>query len=416
MAAEYPKPEVDPVASPALDEEEAARIAADEAEATRAKAAEAAAQKAAEEAASADLAAHTAETTGAHGGIVSSADSRLTDARTPTAHAASHKTGGGDALSAADIGADAAGSAAAAQAAAEAASDPKGSAAAAQAAAEGASIPLAQKGAKDGVATLDGTTKLPEAQLPVSVALDSDVIPRGGSVTLAEPLDLLRAATTDDVLRTRVTGDTQPRFTLNTDGRLEWGPGNAVADTNLYREGAGFLKTGGQFGVGLEFLARHGASQQTTVGAVGPSAEAGVKLGGAGDTILYRSGAGAARINGLLRVDSFLDVGGASLGGYIDVAAGLGGVHGIIIKGLNGAQALRVVTVGDAEQFVIQQTGALSMLDAAGAYLEAVERAEAAPAPSANRFRLWCEDNGAGKTRLMVRFATGEPVQLAIEP
>jgi len=43
-----------------------------------------------------DLATHEGLTTTAHGGIVASDDSRLTDARTPTAHAASHVTGGGD--------------------------------------------------------------------------------------------------------------------------------------------------------------------------------------------------------------------------------------------------------------------------------------------------------------------------------
>lgn len=41
-----------------------------------------------------DLNNHKALTTTAHGGLVASGDSRLTDARTPTAHAASHITGG----------------------------------------------------------------------------------------------------------------------------------------------------------------------------------------------------------------------------------------------------------------------------------------------------------------------------------
>ncbi len=43
-----------------------------------------------------DLGAHEGLTTGAHGGIVASNDSRLTDARTPTSHAASHADGGSD--------------------------------------------------------------------------------------------------------------------------------------------------------------------------------------------------------------------------------------------------------------------------------------------------------------------------------
>lgn len=45
-----------------------------------------------------DLDAHTSLTTSAHGGVVASTDARLTDARTPTAHAATHKGGGSDAI------------------------------------------------------------------------------------------------------------------------------------------------------------------------------------------------------------------------------------------------------------------------------------------------------------------------------
>ncbi len=45
-----------------------------------------------------DLDAHEALTTGAHGGIVAASDPRLMNARTPTAHAASHASGGSDAL------------------------------------------------------------------------------------------------------------------------------------------------------------------------------------------------------------------------------------------------------------------------------------------------------------------------------
>jgi len=60
-----------------------------------------------------DLATHEGLTTTAHGGIVASTDARLTDARTPTAHEASHHHDGSDPLSAVDVGADPAGTAAA---------------------------------------------------------------------------------------------------------------------------------------------------------------------------------------------------------------------------------------------------------------------------------------------------------------
>ncbi|WP_457798072.1 hypothetical protein [Methylocystis sp. S23] len=36
--------------------------------------------------------------------------------------------------------------------------------------------------------------------------------------------------------------------------------------------------------------------------------------------------------------------------------------------------------------------------------------------PAANRMRLWVEDNGSGKTRLMAQFATGAAQQITIEP
>ncbi|MGD1001853.1 MAG: hypothetical protein ABSA67_14255 [Candidatus Brocadiia bacterium] len=104
-----------------------------------------------------DLLAHADLTTTAHGGIVAATDSRLTNARTPTAHASTHASTGSDPISPASIGADVAGAAAAAQAAAEA-----------------ASIPLTSAGADSGVATLDASGKVPTSQLPAAIvgALD----------------------------------------------------------------------------------------------------------------------------------------------------------------------------------------------------------------------------------------------------
>ena len=86
-----------------ISAEAAARAAADSSEAsTRAAAdsSEASARAAADSA-------HAGLTTSAHGGIVSSSDARLSDARTPTAHAASHKDGGGDEIATATPSANA---------------------------------------------------------------------------------------------------------------------------------------------------------------------------------------------------------------------------------------------------------------------------------------------------------------------
>jgi hypothetical protein len=50
-----------------------------------------------------------------------------------------------------------------------------------------------------------------------------------------------------------------------------------------------------------------------------------------------------------------------------------------------------------------------------GAAHELIEMTAPA-APDADRVRIYAEDDGAGKTRLMARFATGSAVQIAIEP
>lgn len=37
-------------------------------------------------------------------------------------------------------------------------------------------------------------------------------------------------------------------------------------------------------------------------------------------------------------------------------------------------------------------------------------------APGVGQANVWCQDNGSGKTQLMVQFATGAAIQLAIQP
>lgn len=60
-------------------------------------------------------------------------------------------------------------------------------------------------------------------------------------------------------------------------------------------------------------------------------------------------------------------------------------------------------------------TTADNQLCLAARHIEIVEMTAPA-APATNAARLFVEDNGSGKTRLMVRFATGATVQLGIEP
>ena len=59
----------------------------------------------------------------------------------------------------------------------------------------------------------------------------------------------------------------------------------------------------------------------------------------------------------------------------------------------------------------LQVTGSISATD----YLAGAEQTPPS-APAANGYRIFAQDNGAGKTQLMVIFATGAAQQIAIEP
>ncbi len=114
------------------------------------------------------------------------------------------------------------------------------------------------------------------------------------------------AAVSTDTLTLRVTGDANPRFIVNANGDLEWGPGTAGTDTNLYRSAGNLLKTDDDFVAALAVGAYHGASNQVLIGNRGPGSLAGISFGSAEDTILYRSAADT------LKTDDSLVVAGAS--------------------------------------------------------------------------------------------------------
>jgi hypothetical protein len=64
---------------------------------------------------------------------------------------------------------------------------------------------------------------------------------------------------------------------------------------------------------------------------------------------------------------------------------------------------------------VLQVNNGTTSTTKAGAALEFIEQTAPA-APATENVRIYAEDDGAGKTRLMARFATGAAVQIAIEP
>jgi hypothetical protein len=76
----------------------------------------------------------------------------------------------------------------------------------------------------------------------------------------------------------QVTGDTFPRWQQLASGFMSWGPGNAAGDTNLYRGGAGVLKTDNS----LTVLTRLGVGQDapavSTFAATTTTDQNGIKL------------------------------------------------------------------------------------------------------------------------------------------
>lgn len=73
----------------------------------------------------------------------------------------------------------------------------------------------------------------------------------GASSSIAN-IATLTTATTDDIISTRITGDTQSRFLIEADGATYWGAGGASApDVTLYRSAANTLRTGDNLTVDL---------------------------------------------------------------------------------------------------------------------------------------------------------------------
>lgn len=141
-------------------------------------------------------------------------------------------------------------------------------------AADVGAIALAARGAVNGVASLDGTGKVPTAQLPAAVgggavssvngqtgavvlgAADVGALAlAGGSLsgplTVSAAVSAVAASSVAAGLNVSVIGDSQQRLAVNGSGRLLWGTGSITGDTNLYRSTATELTTDGAFVAGV---------------------------------------------------------------------------------------------------------------------------------------------------------------------
>ena len=108
-------------------------------------------------------------------------------------------------------------------------------------------------------------------------------------------------------------------------------------------------------------------------------------------------------------------------------AAGTGTARSIRIRAgsatwtfdTNGSTTLPASALTFAGSFTIGRSPGVMILSSenqlSGATFEMREQTAPA-APAADRVRIYAEDNGSGKTRLMALFATGAAQQIAIEP
>jgi hypothetical protein len=152
--------------------------------------------------------------------------------------------------------------------------------------------------------------------------------------------------------RTRVTGDTQDRLYAEASGALQWGPGNAVQDVNLYRSGTNSLATDDSFTVGGNLLV--GNTTWTTYtptvtggGSVTWDTRTGYyyKLGKIVFVVVYLvvSGAGSGSSTVAFNMPSNVDRSTRQAIGMSVDAAGLNGhSHAVFFTGGSGANVDRI--------------------------------------------------------------------------
>lgn len=172
-----------------------------------------------------------------------------------------------------------------------------------------------------------------------------------------------------------------------------------------------------------------GSDQSTALGATATSAGIrstavgyGASSGGS-DTTVVGNGASAASTNGTaigrsatatgsgMAVGKSATASGADLTTAVGTSATASVTRGTALGHTANAGHDNAVALG-----YNSASTAANQVQIGARHLEGVELGADPTAPAADGFRLYAKDNGAGKTGLYVRFATGAVVQIAVEP
>jgi hypothetical protein len=117
--------------------------------------------------------------------------------------------------------------------------------------------------------------------------------------------DEVVAAATRIIASKLLAADAQPAFRFFGDGKIEWGPGGATApDVSLYRSAALTLLTNATLYGQRNLVANQGAASQVNIGHNNSGFAGGVFFGTAtpADTNLYRDSAGVLKSDGGLNI------------------------------------------------------------------------------------------------------------------
>ena len=214
-------------------------------------------------------------------------------------------------------------------------------------------------GADGADATLSDADPLEDGTAAPGVSTDasrSDHVHPAGSAT-SFPLEATSAAAGDDILTSDVTGDSDPRFTIDADGSLRWGGGSAAADTVLKQRGGAGLRLGSVSNEDSRYI-------DITMGSgTAGFYRAGVNVGGVGfnfttdansSTIAHRIQAGSAAavasvVKGAASQSANLQEWQDSAGAVLASVSSSGNLSGPFNWNIAGGDGSMVLSTGNAD-------------------------------------------------------------------